>query len=328
MSLKNNNILVTGGAGFIGFHICKLFLDKGYTVYSIDNLNNYYPKKFKIERLNILNKYNKFRNYNFDISKKNNFNKIKNLSFKTIVHLAAQAGVRNSDKNREKFIDYNIKGFGNILDIASTKNVKTLIYASSSSVYGNTKIFPTKEKDFKNKPVSFYGLTKIINESQAEIFFQNNDISLIGLRFFTVYGEYPRPDMLIYKIFDSIYNNKILKLFNYGSNYRDFTNVEDIKNCIFKLTKKYQKKPIHKIFNIGSTGNIQINKLILLVEKITNRKLKIQQLGYNKEDTKKSHSCNNKINTYLKIKNFISIEKGLSRLNDWYLKMYETNKFR
>ena len=144
--------------------------------------------------------------------------------------------MRDSDKNREKFIDYNITGFGNILDLASTKKVKTLIYASSSAVYGNTKIFPTKEKDFENKPLSFYGLTKIINEFKLK-FFQNNDISLIGLRFFTVYGEYPRPDMAIYKIFDSIYNNKTFTLFNYGTNYRDFTNVENIKNCIFKLTK-------------------------------------------------------------------------------------------
>lgn len=328
MNSKNNKILVTGGAGFIGFHICKLFLDKGYDVYSIDNLNSYYPKKFKIERLKVLNKYSKFQNYNFDISKKNKFSVLRKLSFSTIVHLAAQAGVRDSDKNREKFIDYNIKGFGNILDFASLKKIKTLIYASSSSVYGDTKIFPTKEKDFNNKPLSFYGLTKIINESQAELFYKNNNISLFGLRFFTVYGEYPRPDMAIYKIFDSIYNNKTFNLFNYGTNDRDFTNVENIKNCIYKLVKKNQKKNIHKIFNIGSTGPIQINNLILLIEKITKRQLKVKQLGYNKEDVKKSHSSNSNINTFLNIKKFISIDKGLSKFNDWYLKRYESNKFR
>ena len=320
MKFQNKKILVTGGLGFIGYHVCKLFLDKGHTVYSIDNINNYYPAKFKIERLKVLMNYKKFKNYKFDISIKKNFNLINNIDFSIIIHLAAQAGVRDSDKNRDKFINYNIRGFGNILDIIKKRKISRFIYASSSSVYGDVKNFPTKEKDFNFKPISFYGLTKCINESQAEQFYNQNNINTFGLRFFTVYGEHPRPDMAIYKIFDCIYNNKLFTLFNHGSNYRDFTNVENIKNCIYKLSKINIQKKQHQIFNIGSTSPIQINKLILLIEKITKRKLNIKQLGYNPEDVAISHSSNIKIIKFLGIKKFVKIEEGLVMLNKWFVK--------
>lgn len=317
--MNKMTILVTGAAGFIGFNISKLLLDNNYKVIAIDNINDYYPKKFKLARLKILKKYNNFQFYKFDISDKKKFINLLDLKINLVIHLAAQVGVRNSTKLKKKYIDSNIIGFDNILDFVSKKKIKKIIYASSSSVYGNDKNTPTKEIDYKGKPVSFYGLTKSINELQAENFFNNNPkTNIFGIRFFTVYGEFPRPDMAIFKIFYSIYKNKSFPLLNYGKNKRDFTHVENIQKCILKLIDIKSKNFVHEIFNLGSTKNIMINDLINLIELTTNKKIKITQKGLNKEDVNETLADNSKIQKYLNIKENIKIEEGISNLNKWF----------
>ena len=316
----NKTILVTGSAGFIGFNIASFLLQQGYTVVGIDNLNNYYPKKFKLYRLQKLKKSKKYKHYNFDISQKKNFNKININNLYTLIHLAAQVGVRGSDKLKLKYIKSNIIGLENLLDFSKRYNVKKIIYASSSSVYGNNKKIPTKEIDYTYKPISFYGLTKSINELQAENFFINNNVTTYGLRFFTVYGDFPRPDMAIYKLFFSAYKDKKFPLFNYGKNKRDFTHVDNIISIISRLMNLNEKKNVHKIFNIGSTSNIIINDLIKLVEKVTKKEIKIVQKGINKLDVNESLADNNKIYKYLGIKESIRIEKGIKKLNNWFKK--------
>lgn len=311
-------ILITGSSGFIGYHICKKFLENKYNVIGIDNHDNYYPIKYKIKRKKILDKFKNFKYFNLDISKKKNLDKLKNFQIKTIIHLAAQAGVRNADKIKNKYIKTNIIGFDNILELAKSKNVKKLIYASSSSVYGNTRKIPTKENDYLHKPVSFYGMTKSINEIQAENYSINNKVSIYGLRFFTVYGEFPRPDMAIAKIFIALNKNKPFTLYNYGKNIRDFTYVGNVSDCVFNLNNKKNSKNVHKIFNIGSSKNIQINNLIKLIENETNKKIKIKQLGYNSDDVAISLSDNKKIYNYLKTKEHIDISKGIKLINKWF----------
>lgn len=313
-------VLVTGAAGFIGFNISKFLLDNNFKVIAIDNINDYYPKKFKLSRLKILLKYKNFQFHKFDISNKKKFKILFDTKIKIIIHLAAQVGVRNSAKLKKNYINSNIIGFDNILSLASKMKIKKIIYASSSSVYGNDKKTPTKEIDYKGKPVSFYGLTKSINELQAENFFQNNpSINIFGIRFFTVYGEFPRPDMAIFKLFYSIYRNKTFPLLNYGKNKRDFTYIKNIQNCIFQLMKKKTKKFSHEIFNLGSTDNILINDLIKLIQLSTGKKIKIVNKGYNKEDINETLSDNSKINNYLKINEAIKIKEGINILNKWIL---------
>lgn len=317
MKTNKKYILITGSSGFIGYHISKKFLEKKYNVLGIDSHDNYYPIKYKNERKKELDKFKNYKFINIDITKKKNLDKLNHFNISSIIHLAAQAGVRNADKNKNKFINCNIIGFDNILEFVKHKKINKLIYASSSSVYGNTKRIPTKEKDYLSKPVSFYGLTKSINEIQAENFALNNKISIYGLRFFTVYGEFPRPDMAIAKIFTSIKKNKPFTLYNFGKNLRDFTYVGNVADCIYGLIKKSSNNT-HKIFNIGSSTNILINDLIKLIETETNKKIKIKQMGYNSDDISISLSDNKKIYDYLKTKEHINISKGIKLMNKWF----------
>lgn len=322
MQSINKKILVTGGAGFIGFHVSLFYLKKNFEVICIDNLNDYYPTIHKIKRLKILQKYKHFSFYKLDISKKKDLKQIHEIkNIKIIIHLAAQAGVRGSDKLFNKYINSNIIGFNNILNLIKDLKIYKLIYASSSSVYGNTNKFPLKEKDFSFSPVSFYGLTKCVNENQSEQFInRNKNYSLTGLRFFTVYGEYPRPDMVMFKIFDSLYNNVNFSLYNDGENIRDLTNVKDLTKIIYGLSKKKIDKNAHQIFNIGATSPIKINRLIHLAEKFSKKKLKINSRESNNLDVFKTHSDSSKIKNYLNIKNFTPIEKGIRDFNEWFKK--------
>ena len=200
--MKFKKILITGSSGFIGFHVSEFLLKKEIKIVGIDNHNDYYDVNLKNKRLKILKKYKNFKFYKFDISKKKLIEKVfvKNKP-DLVIHLAAQAGVRYSFINPFKYIDSNVTGFTNILEIMREKKIKKLIYASSSSVYGNCKKFPFKEK-FELSPLNFYGQTKLFNEKIVKIYEKNYNIKCVGLRFFTVYGPYGRPDMFIPKILD------------------------------------------------------------------------------------------------------------------------------
>ena len=318
-------ILVTGSAGFIGYHLASKLALRNCNVINIDNLNNYYDIKFKKERLKKLsqifkNKKKKFIFKKIDLSKKKNFfNIFKKYRVKKIIHLAAQAGVRYSFKNPRVYAESNLIGFFNVLEACRLYNVKDLVFASSSSVYGESKIFPFKEKDIKNNPLQFYASTKLSNELMAYSYSKIYDIQVIGLRFFTVYGPWGRPDMAYFSFAKKITNNETIKIFNHGDHFRDFTYIEDIvKGILLTIFKKPKKK--YQIFNLGFGKPIKLMNLVGYLEKNLKKKAKLKFLKKQKGDMYK---------TYASIKNFknsygyqpkVKLKDGIKKFSNWYLK--------
>ena len=222
-------ILVTGSAGFIGFHTAKFFLKKGHQVFGLDNLNRYYDVNLKKARNKILLR---FKNYNFKKININSFKKVEKFflknKFDLVIHLAAQAGVRYSLKNPSAYIDTNLRGFFNIIENCKKNNIKKLIYASSSSVYGVNKNKFFKETDSAVSPIQLYAATKRSNELIAHAYSSLYKMNTIGLRFFTVYGPWGRPDMSFFLFTKKILNNEIIDVFNFGKLVRDFTYIDDV----------------------------------------------------------------------------------------------------
>ena len=311
-------ILITGVAGFIGFNFAKHLLQKKYEVFGIDNFDNYYSVKFKFLRIKELKKSKNFFFKKIDITNvvqlKNFF---KNKKFDFIFHFAAQAGVRYSLINPKKYLKVNKHGFENIVsNIKKNKNLKTFFYASSSSVYGSRKKFPSSEK-IKLLPQSIYARTKVGNEILAKKISKKTSFNLIGLRFFTVYGEWGRPDMFIFKLLNSHKSNKKFYLNNYGNHERDFTYIKDIVLILEKFMKI--KKFDHRIFNICSSRPINIRTLCYYLKS----KLKIKniiEVKKNSFDVNKTHGDNSLLKKYFKIKKFTSFQTGLNNTVKWYLK--------
>ena len=228
-------ILITGAAGFIGFSFAKYLLEKDYKIIGLDNLNDYYDVNLKKKRLKQLSKSNNFKFYKVDLTEKIKIEKIfKNNKIDFIFHFAAQAGVRHSIDHPRKYIESNILGFYNLIENVKNHNIKRLFYASSSSVYGDSKTFPLNEKD-KLYPRNIYAVSKVSNEKLAKIYGNKFKLNLIGLRFFTVYGEWGRPDMLLFKILKSYKKNKTFYLNNKGDHFRDFTYIKDVISILYNL---------------------------------------------------------------------------------------------
>jgi len=308
-----NKILITGSSGFIGFHVASFFLKKNYTVYGIDNHNDYYDIKLKIKRCNILKKSKQFFFIKKDIQDKKLSTLLGKIKPDVIIHLAAQAGVRYSYKNPFKYIDYNITGFLNLLEAMQKNKLRNLIYASSSSIYGNVKKYPINE-NFKFNPENFYGLTKVFNEKLVDIHHKNYRINSIGLRMFTVYGGLGRPDMFIPKIINNLKSKKIIELYNNGNHRRDFTYVEDVSKVIFKLSKASiinNKKNL--ILNICSGKSISIIRIIKLISQSINIKPKIKKLSFQKGDMLKTHGNNKKLISLIGKLNFTNVGEGIKK---------------
>ena len=269
------NVLITGCAGFIGFHLSLQMLKNGYYIFGIDNLNNYYDIKIKNKRLAELKKYQKFKFFKFDLTEKKKLNKIfKTYNIGSIVNLAAQAGVRYSQISREPYVKSNLVGFFNLLEICKIFKIKRCYFASTSSVYGENKNFPLKE-DYITSPVSFYAATKICNEILDQSYSQMTNTKFVGLRFFTVYGPSGRPDMSIYKFIKNLFENKTIEIFNKGKHARDYSYVDDVVEAIFKLVKlKNNKFKNYQVFNIGKGSSEPLMKKIKMIEKITGKKFK------------------------------------------------------
>ena len=320
MKLKKN-ILITGTSGFIGFHVAKQLLNKNYNLIGIDSHNNYYNPKLKLKRLNQLKKYKNFKFYKIDIvDKKKIFNLFKKYKPYFVINLAAQAGVRYSFLNPQKYIDSNITGFINILEAMKLYKSKKLIYASSSSVYGDCQKFPFKE-NYDLNPLNFYGQTKLFNERISEIYRKNYEINIIGLRFFTVYGPYGRPDMFIPKIINKIKENKAIELYNNGNHFRDFTYVEDVAKIVTLMIKKFKQSSKNNLYNICCGKNINIKKVIQTIENLTNKKLKIKNKGFQKGDMKKTHGDNDQLKKLIKSFKFTNFSVGIKKtLNSEYFK--------
>jgi len=312
-----NKILITGTSGFVGFHVASYFLNKDYIVYGVDNHNNYYDIKLKIKRCNLLKKYKKFFFIKDDIQNKSFSSLLGKIKPDVIIHLAAQAGVRFSYKNPFKYIDYNITGFLNLLESMKKYKLNNLIYASSSSIYGNVKKYPIKE-NFEFNPENFYGLTKVFNEKLVDVYLKNYQINSVGLRMFTVYGELGRPDMFIPKIINNLKTRKFIQLYNNGNHYRDFTYVGDVSKIIFKLSNaNFLKNKKNLILNICSGKSISIIKIIKLISQSINIKPLVKKLSFQKGDMLKTHGNNKKLIFLIGKFNFTDITKGIKKTLDF-----------
>ena len=322
-------VLVTGCAGFIGYHLSKRLCIKSEKniVFGIDNMNNYYDVQLKKSRLKDL-KLNK--NFNFkkiNICNYNALNKfISQNNIKFIIHLAAQAGVRHSIKYPQSYFKNNIYGFNNILEVSRINKVKHLLFASTSSVYGNSNKFPLKETDNTSNPLSFYAASKKSNEVCAFSYSNIYKIPITGLRFFTVYGPYGRPDMSLFKFVRNILNGKKIDLYNKGDHVRDFTYVEDVAKIIFKITKKIPKKSeMFRIINIASSEPVELKYFLEVIENITKLKFKINLLPMQVGDVKKTHADNRKLIKLIGKYKFTRIKKGIPLFIKWYKKFYKLN---
>ena len=311
-------IFVTGVAGFIGFNLSKFLLEKKFKVIGLDNINNYYSTQLKEDRLRQLKKFNNFKFYKTDLR---NIKKLDQIfikhKFDAIFHFAAQAGVRYSVDYPRKYIDSNINGFFNILEKVRIKKIKKFFYASSSSVYGDSKSFPLKEKSLLY-PTNTYSLSKKFNEDLSLIYNKFYGINAIGLRFFTVYGEWGRPDMFYSKALDAAFKKTKLYVNNYGNHSRDFTYIKDVNLILYNLLKS-KIIPENEILNICSNNPLNIIKLIQIIEKKSS-KIKLFKRTMQKADVLKTHGENKKIKKYKLIKNFTSFETGIKNTLDWYKK--------
>lgn len=308
-------ILITGVAGFIGFNVAsKLLKNIKYEIYGIDNFDDYYSVKLKKQRVKILNKNKKFIFSKIDITTNKIFSYCKKKKFDIVFHFAAQAGVRYSLVNPAKYLNTNIHGFINLIESLNKSKLKKIIYASSSSVYGDTNKFPTNEK-IKLNPKNIYGYSKVVNEHLSQYYFKHLKIPFIGLRFFTIYGTWGRPDMLILKLLKSNYQNKTFELNNGGNHYRDFTSIEDVNNISLKLIKKKITKNI--ILNISSNNPIYIKNLIDKI-KIFKNNLKIKNIKKNKADVYKTHGDNKLLYKFLRHKINRKFDNDLYKMIEWF----------
>ncbi len=310
------NILITGAAGFIGYNLSKLLLEKKHVIYAIDNFDNYYSTNIKKKRISLLKKYRNFLFDKVDITNKKNLkNFFKKKKIDLVIHLAAQAGVRYSLVNPQKYIDVNIFGFLNLIEQLRLNKIKNFFYASSSSVYGDSTKFPLDEKQSLN-PKNIYGLSKKLNEQIAKFYSKCFKINSTGLRFFTIYGEWGRPDMFMLKLFKAKMNKKMFELNNYGNHKRDFTYISDATHSVYGLIQKKQKG--HNIYNICSNNPIKISKIINHFKK--NNNVNVRLVKMHKADVKDTHGKNNKIKKTIKNFKISNFYKCFDRTYNWYIK--------
>ena len=310
--------LVTGAAGFIGFHLCLKLLNNGHSVYGIDNLNNYYDVNLKKNRLKHLLQNKSFKFKKIDISDNNFVKKIypsvKNI--KIIIHLAAQAGVRYSIKHPYKYIKNNVEAQVSILELAKKiKNFEHLFYASSASVYGYNKKIPFAVTNRVDDPASLYGATKRAGELISNSYSMMFKINCTGLRFFSVYGPWGRPDMAAYIFTKSLFKNKTIDLFNYGRMERDFTYIDDI---IHGLKASINKNYPCEVFNLGNNNWEDLMDVISILENALGQKADIEFFGMQPGDVKKTFADIDHSRDKLSYRPLTSINEGIPNFIHWY----------
>ncbi len=318
-------ILVTGAAGFIGYSLCKHLLKGNNKVFGLDNFNNYYDKKLKYNRYKDLKKVNSsFKIYKINLENINKVNFIfQKHKFDYVYHFAAQAGVRYSINDPDLYFKTNIFGFYNVLKCCEKFKVKHLIFASSSSVYGD-KLSKSSESDNTDHPLQFYAATKKSNEVMAHSFSNIYKLPTTAVRFFTIYGPWGRPDMSLFKFTNSILNKKIVYLYNSGNHKRDFTYIDDIVVPLKKLMKKQLKNEIpFQIFNLGNGESVSLKKFLNELKKTLKLKPKIKYLNKQKGDVKNTLSDNLKSKKKLNFKSSTNYKKGIKKFVKWYLNYYK-----
>ena len=323
-------ILITGVAGFIGYHLADKLLSKNYQIIGIDNLNDYYDPILKQDRLNNLKKFSNFEFHKIDFIQNNELTSIfNNNQFNQVIHLGAQAGVRYSITNPQFYIDTNITGFLNILENCNNYNVENIIYASSSSIYGDNNDLPFSENDKTEKQISMYGVSKKTNELMAHTYSNLYGLKTIGLRFFTVYGPWGRPDMALYIFTKAIIENKNIDLFNKGSHTRSFTYISDIVEPIYRLIKinENNQKILsnNDILNIGGSEPVKLLRFIDIIEDYLGKKAKIKLKPMQQGDIQDTNADITKLKKITDYKPQVDIEEGIKRFIDWYKAYHQTN---
>lgn len=327
-------ILVTGNAGFVGFHVCQKLLERGDIVVGLDNLNRYYDIDLKKSRLKILKKIaaktkKKYFFFKIDISDREKIKKIfMKHKFDRVIHLAAQAGVRYSLENPEVYIKSNQVGFFNVIDLACKFKVPHFVYASSSSVYGDNPKMPFREQSNTDHPRQIYAATKKSNELMAYSYSSLYGLKTTGLRYFTIYGPWGRPDMALFKFTKNILRKKKITVFNKGNHKRDFTYIDDAVNLTLlasdRISHFSKKKTPFKIFNIGSNSPIKLNKFISIIEKILKIKARKKMFNLQKGDMISTYSNSSKIfkkfNYFIKSNHYNNIAKFIYWYRDYCLK--------
>ena len=330
-------ILVTGSSGFIGFHLSKLLLEKGHKVHGVDNMNKYYDVKLKKTRLKILKKYKNFSFAKINIENEKKLKKtFKNFKPKITIHLAAQAGVRYSIEKPRVYLDSNITGSFNIIEASHESNVKHLIMASSSSVYGANKKIPFKEIDKTETQLSIYAATKKANESMAHSYANIWNIPITMLRFFTVYGPWGRPDMALFKFTKGVLENKKIDIYNFGKMYRDFTYIDDIVNGIILLINKapninqknkYKNDSLSsvapfRILNIGNTKKVFLLNFIKQIELVLGKKAIKNYMPLQKGDVKQTLSNTKLLKSITGYNPKTNYKTGIKNFINWYKEYY------
>ena len=320
-------ILVTGAAGFIGFHVVKKLLKKKIFVVGIDNFNKYYDPNLKLSRYKELLKINnKFKIHKIDLK---DFTKVKNLfkknKFDIVVNLAAQAGVRYSIDNPDSYFESNVVGFYNILKNCKTFKIRHLIAASSSSIYGEYSYGATEDISTSDKPLQFYAATKKSNEVMAHSFSNIYKTPVSMVRFFTVYGPWGRPDMSLFNFTDRILRNKSVKLYNRGNHIRDYTYVDDVVNAVVKLIykKPKNKKVPFEVYNLGNEKGIYLKDFLNELIKQLKIKPKITLLKRQHGDVLNTLSNTKKIKKLIGHKSKTNYKKGISLFLSWYKNYYK-----
>lgn len=331
-------VLVTGAAGFIGFHICRYLLERGDVVVGIDNLNDYYDVDLKRARLAELESQKNFRFIRMDIAdRKAMENLFTSEQFNTVVHMAAQAGVRYSIENPYAYADSNLVGFLNVLEGCRHTKIEHLVYASSSSVYGANETMPFSVRDNVDHPVSLYAATKKANELMAHTYSHLYGLPTTGLRFFTVYGPWGRPDMSPFLFVRAILEGKPLKVFNYGKHRRDFTYIDDIVEgvvrCLDRIATRNpnwigtkpdpaSSKAPWRIYNIGNSEPIELLTYIELIEKALGKKTTKELLPLQAGDVEHTYADIHDLVRDTGYKPQVSIEDGIQRFVKWYCCFY------
>ncbi len=320
-----NKVLVTGAAGFIGFHLSKALLENGYDVVGFDNLNDYYEVGLKNARLDLLAKYGSFRFIKGDLADKAAVDSVfADFRPQIVVNLAAQAGVRYSIDNPAAYIDSNIIGFFNILEACRHYPVAHLLYASSSSVYGNQQKTPFSVEDNVDNPISLYAATKKSNELFAFTYSHLYGIPATGLRFFTVYGPYGRPDMAYFSFTKKIYAGETIKVFNNGDMLRDFTYIDDIVNGILNIlpSPPTGNGAPHKLYNIGNNKPVKLMHFIQTIENIIGKTADKEFLPMQPGDVYQTYADVDGLIADFDFKPSTTIEEGLNNFIAWYKEYY------
>jgi UDP-glucuronate 4-epimerase len=327
---KGKKILITGAAGFIGYHLSKRLLQEGAVVLGVDNMNDYYDPRLKRMRLGELSKLSGFSFSECDISDKDGFSKaFEAYGPEIVINLAAQAGVRCSANCPEAYIQSNIVGFFNVLELCRRNPVKHLVFASSSSVYGANSKVPFSVDDRTDEPVSLYAATKKSDELLAYSYSSLYSIPATGLRFFTVYGPYGRPDMAYFKFAEKIWAGEEIEVYNRGNMYRDFTYVDDIVEGVVRviplIPEKEGNRAAFRVYNIGGGQPVKLMDMIETLERALGKKAKMRFLGMQPGDVPTTFADTKGLEEATGFVPSTGIEKGLASFADWYKNVWVLN---